>query len=72
MNNFLSLKLYKNNDLYLEKKSLNYAKTNNKYEFSLEDVLNTIIISEDAIEIIKSLHWNLQLIKMVIISVAIS
>ena len=48
MNNFLSLKLYKNNDLYLEKKSLNYAKTNNKYEFSLEDVLNTIIISEDA------------------------
>ena len=42
MNNFLSLKLYKNNDLYLEKKSLNYAKTNNKYEFSLEDVLNTI------------------------------
>ena len=48
MNNFLSLKLYKNNDLYLEKKLLNYAKTNNKYEFSLEDVLNTIIISEDA------------------------
>ena len=39
MNNFLSLKLYKNNDLYLEKKSLNYAKTNNKYEFSLEEAI---------------------------------
>ena len=39
MNNFLSLKLYKNNDLYLEKKSLNYAKTNNKYEFSFEDAM---------------------------------
>ena len=55
MNNFLSLKLYKNNDLYLEKKSLNYAKTNNKYEFSLEDVLNTIIISEDSMD----LTWDI-------------
>lgn len=48
MSNSLSLKLYKNNDLYLEKKSLSYAKNDNKYEFLLEDVLNTITISEDA------------------------
>ncbi len=49
MNNSLSLKLYKNNDLYLEKKSLSYAKNDNKYEFLLEDVLNTITISDETL-----------------------
>ena len=49
MNNSLSLKLYKNNDLYLEKKSLDYTKNGNRYEFSLEEVLNTIAISEESL-----------------------
>ena len=33
MNNFLSLKLYKNNDLFMERPQLDYKKTDNKYEF---------------------------------------
>lgn len=53
MNNFLSLKLYKNNDLFLEKKSLNYAKNDNKYEFTLEDVLNTITINNETLILVR-------------------
>ena len=49
MNNFLSLKLYKNNDLFMERPQLDYKKTDNKYEFSLEEVLNTIDISEESL-----------------------
>ncbi len=53
MNNFLSLKLYKNNDLYLEKESLNYVRNDNKYEFTLEDVLNTITINDESLILVR-------------------
>lgn len=53
MNNFLSLKLYKNNDLFMERSQLDYKKTDNKYEFILDNVSHTITVSDDSLIIIR-------------------
>ena len=53
MNNFLSLKLYKNNDLFMERPQLDYKKTDNKYEFILDNVSHTITVSDDSLIIIR-------------------
>ena len=53
MNNFLSLKLYKNNDLFIERPQLDYKKTDNKYEFILDNVSHTITVSDDSLIIIR-------------------
>lgn len=53
MNNFLSLKLYKNNDLFMEKPQLDYKKTGNKYEFILDNVFHTITVFNESLVIIR-------------------
>ncbi len=62
MNNSLSIKLYKNNDLCLNQKEVNYNLSDNRYKFILDDVQNSILIGEEQLVLVRdNQEYNLKL-----------
>jgi len=49
----LSIKLYKNNDLYLNLDNVNYQKINEKYRFQIEDISHTLLINKQELVLIR-------------------